>query len=92
MSAEPQQAVPEAIADITEALRVNVTSMIRSALVLCLRISDKDSGSEEEALPIPKIKGLKSGNPRTADTSILRKVVWPHKVVYTSTGRPGKYD
>ena len=26
-----------------------------------------------------------------ADTNILRKVVWSHKVIYTSTGRPAKY-
>ena len=60
VSAEPWQGVLEAVPDISEAVRANVTSRMRSALVLSLVISDKDSGSKEEALPIPKIKGLKS--------------------------------
>ena len=36
--------------------------------------------------------GLKSGKLKTADTSVLRKVVWPHEVVYMSTGWLAEYN
>ena len=35
---------------------------------------------------------MKSGKLRTADTSILRKVVWLLEVVYMSTGKLAEYD
>ena len=65
---------------------------MRSACVLGLVISDEDSRSEDEAIPVHKKRGLNSGMLQMVDMSVLRKVVCPHKVVYTSTGRPAKYD
>ena len=34
---------------------------------------------------------MKSGKLSTEETSILRKVVWLHKVIYTALGRPAEY-
>ena len=42
-------------------MRAKVASRMRRTLVLDLLISDKESGSEEEAIPIHKKSGLKSG-------------------------------
>ena len=50
------------------------------------------SEGKEEAIPIHRKRGLKSGKLRTAATSVLCKVVLPNKVVYMSTGKPDKYD
>ena len=60
-SVEPCQAVPEAVADISDVVRAKVTSRMRCVPVLGLAISDKDSGSEEKAVPIHKKRGMKSG-------------------------------
>ena len=60
--------------------------------VLELPTTDEDSRSEEEAAPAPKRRALKSGKVQTVDTTILRKITWSHKVVYTCTGQPVVYD
>ena len=39
----------------------------------------------------PRKRGLKFGKLRTADTSVLRKVVCPHEVVYMAAGKPAEY-
>ena len=52
--AEPRQAIPEAVVDISEAARAMFARRMRIAPVLGLAISDEDSGSEEEAIPINK--------------------------------------
>ena len=53
-SHEPCQAIPEAVPDISAAVRPKVTSRMRS--VLGLAISDENSGSEEEAISVHKKK------------------------------------
>ena len=63
VSAEPRQAVPEAMVEIAEAVRANVTSRMRSTPATDLIISD-----EEEAIPVHRKRGLKSAKLRTADT------------------------
>ena len=75
----------------SDTMRARVVSRMRSALVLCLAISDEDSGSEEEANPIHKKRGIKLGKLHTGDTCIITNVEWLHKVIYTSTGRYAKY-
>ena len=74
--------------DISEAVGAKVASKMRSTLVQALDISDGDSGSEEEAIPVHNKRGMKLDKLHTVITSIFRKVVWLHKVIYTSTGRP----
>ena len=78
------------MADISKVVRAKVASRMRGAPVMDLATIDKES--EEEPTPIPKRKTLKLGKIRTADSSVLHKVVWPHKVVYTATGKPAEYD
>ena len=83
----------EAIADITDKVRTKVASHMRSGPVLQLPITNEDSGSEEKATtPAPRKWVLKSGKIHTADTTVLCKITWPHKVVYTSTWQPTEYE
>ena len=54
--------------------------------------TDDDSASDEEqTTPTWKRKGLNCGKLHTADTLVLKRIIWPHKVVYTSTGQPVIY-
>ena len=64
---------------------------MHAAPILDLVTTDEESGSEEDPIPEPKRKTLKSGKHRTADSSVLHKVVWPHEVVYTAMGKPAEY-
>ena len=36
--------------------------------------------------------GLKSGKIRTTDSMVIRRVVWPHEMVYTMEGQPPVYS
>ena len=65
---------------------------MHQAPVLDLDTSGEESASEEEPNHVPKKKTLKSGKVRTDDSAVLHKVVWPHKVVYTTTEQPAAYD
>ena len=38
------------------------------------------------------MKQIKSGINQTGATTMLRKVPWPHEVVYTSAGKPASYQ
>ena len=61
------------------------------SLVLNLNITDEESVSEEKPTAKPKRKNLTSSKLRTADSSVLHKVVWPHEVVYNTIGQPALY-
>ena len=79
------------MADISEAVRVKVASSMHQAPILDLVTTDEGSYSEEDPIPDPKRKTLKFGTLRTADSSILHKVVCLHKVVYTVMGKLAEY-
>ena len=90
--AEPWHPDPEVVADISNAVQEKVASWMRGAPVLELAITDEDSRSEEGANPATKMRALKTGKLQTADTTILHKITWTHKVIYTCTGQPAEYD
>ena len=65
---------------------------MKGASVLELPTTDEDFGFEDEVTtPAQRKRGLKSGKIRTADTTVLHKIIWPYEVVYTSTG-PAEYE
>ena len=37
-------------------------------------------------------KSLKSDKVRTADSTVVKRITWPHGLVYTSVGQPAVYD
>ena len=52
-----------------------------------------DSTSEEDEQHVPRWrKQLKSDMPWTRATMVVRKVTWPHDVVYTTAGKPAAYQ
>ena len=66
---------------------------MRVAPSLDLPTTDDDAGSEKKlTTPAPRRNGLKSGKTHTADTTLLRKITWPHEVVYTSSGHPTVFE
>ena len=55
--------------------------------------TDKESGQEEPPKPTDRRekKGV-SGNLRTADNTVSRRVTWPHKVIYSPSAQPATYE
>ena len=47
---------------------------------------------ENELAPRHRRKMLKSGMDSTGATTILKKITWPHEVVYASAGKPASYQ
>ena len=80
------------MADISKAIRAEVASRMCGAPILDLVITEEESDSEEDPTPEPKRKTIKLGKLRTADSSILHKVVWLHEVVYTAMSKLTKYE
>ena len=57
----------------------------------CYLEDDSDS-EEEQVLPKKRRIAIKSGKVHTTDTTVLKQIVWPHKLVYDLSGRPAAYD
>ena len=57
----------------------------------CYSEDDSDS-DEEQVAPKKRRTAIKSGKMCTADTTVLKQIVWPHKLVYDPSGRPAAYD
>ena len=52
-------------------------------------ITEEEATSDEEECPPPRWgNNLKSGMQRTAASTVIHKVTWPHEVVYTSEDNP----
>ena len=82
---QPQQAAPTAVCDMSDAVMAKVASHMRWASVMDVITSDKDSDVGEEPTPAPR-------KIRTANSSLLYKVVWPHEVMYTAAGKLVEYE
>ena len=55
---------------------------------------DEVSSTDDEDEPAPRRRrrNIKSGMDRTGTTAVLKKITWPHEVVYTSAGKPAAYQ
>ena len=49
-------------------------------------------GQERKSLLPPGKKALKWGKIKTTDSSVIHKVMWPHGIVYTATGKPAEHN
>ena len=73
---------------------------VRRKLARCLRqaplladISTDDSGTDQEpAHRRKKGRPLKSGSVRTADFIVIKRITWPHELVYALPGEPMTYE
>ena len=55
-------------------------------------LTDEGTASEDdETCHTQRRRGLKSGKVRTTDTLIIKRVKWPHEMVFTSQGQPPVY-
>ena len=89
----PRHADHDTVPDIADEVLARVTSCLRVTSALDLPTMDDELGSEEEVTtPAPKRKGLTLSKICTADTTVLRKIIWAHEVVYTSAGQPAVYE
>ena len=75
------------VADISEAVREKVVHRMQQVPTLDIDSTEEKSVSEEEITPRPKKRKLKSGKLRTANTTIVHKVTWPHELVYRVSGQ-----
>ena len=76
---------------MSEAIREEIASRMHQSPILDFTAIDENSVSEEEPIPEPMWKTLKSCKFRTTETSALHKVVWRHEVVYITAGQPAIY-
>ena len=50
------------------------------------------TANEDEPAHRVRRRNIKSGMDRTGTTTILKKITWPHEVVYTSVGKSASYQ
>ena len=54
--------------------------------------AEEEEEEEEERMPKPRKGPTTSGNLRSADTSAINRVIWPHEYVFTPEGQPAAYE
>ena len=79
--------------DVAEEVHCHVSKRRRQLLTYSRAMIAGDSTSEEDEQHVPRWrKQLKSDMPWTRATMVVRKVTWPHDVVYTTAGKPAAYQ
>ena len=70
-------------------VQMQVEHWVRSSHPSFLAITDDEmDGEEEEQLPVTRRSNITSGKLRSADTTAIKKVLWPHELVFTHEGQP----
>ena len=64
----------------------------RQAQLLVESFTDDSEMDEEPDLMKKRGKALKSGKVRTADLTVIKRIIWPHELVYTSGCEPENYE
>ena len=78
---------------IEEQVCCRVSEHLRRSLPTYLPTTDDDSGAENEVPTQPRKKDKGTlGKLRTADTTVINQVTWPHKLIYTPSGQPVIYN
>ena len=85
-------AILDGFPHMADEVRVRVDSCLRGTPTLYGFTDDKSSSEDEAALPAHQKQGLKTGKIRTTDSMVTKKVVWWHKVVYTTQGQSPVYS
>ena len=56
-------------------------------------LADEEETGEEERQPDPRRRPrITFGKLRTADTTAVKQVIWPHELVFTPDGHPATYQ
>ena len=83
-----RQLTPTSDREVADAVRMRVTERMRQ---LCLGEDSKcDEGLTSE-VTTHRRRPLKSSMDRMGATMVIKNITWPHKVVYSSTGKPTAY-
>ena len=70
-----------------------VEHRVNMAHVPALAMTDDEMDGEEEVMPQASRGATRtSGKIRSANTSTVHKVIWPHEYVYTLEGQPSAYE
>ena len=64
----------------------------RRTPLLVKTCTDESEMDEEPAPRRKKAQALKSGKVRTVDSTVIKRIMWPHELVYTSRGEPVTYE
>ena len=68
-----------------------LVSHLRQTPLLTESLSDESGADEEPDRCRKRCKMLKSAKVRTADSTVVKRVAWPHELMYTSGGEPAVY-
>ena len=85
---------PSAVLDpsIKEQVQIQVAQRMRASYASFLgNTFDESDGEEEEQLQVTRRSKIPSGTLRSADTTVVKQVLWPHELVFTHQGRPAVY-
>ena len=85
---------PDPDQEVAEEVCKRVAKRMMELPVLPSTPGGEDLSTDDEDKPAPRCrrKMLKSSMDRTGATIILRKITWPHEVVYTSADKPASYQ
>ena len=63
------------------------------APILTISTSEDESDSDADTREPPrKRRPLQSGQVHSADAMVVKKLTWPHELVYTAVGQPAVYE
>ena len=72
---------------IPETVRRKLARHLRRTPLLVVETCTDESETDGEPAPRrKKAKALKSGKIRTADLTVIKRIMWSHELVYTSRG------
>ena len=74
-----------------EQVQIQVEQQIRSSHRHLAVTDDEINGEEEEQLPTTRRAQVTSGELRSADTTAIKKVLWPHELILMPKGQPAAY-
>ena len=78
--------------DLSEGLQAAVARRFHHQPIITLSTIDEESDSDAVEPPRLRWKPLKSGKLCMAESMMLKKVTWPHELVYTAMGQPAMYE
>ena len=87
----PQLPHPTQELDLPKAMRKRVAKRLQPWLIIRAMTTDKDSSMEEEQ-PVPQCRHpSKRRMGHTAGSTVVKRIMRPHEVVYTVAGKPASY-
>ena len=77
---------------IPETVRRKLIRHLRQAPLLTECLSEVSQTDEEPGRRKKRQRALKSGKVRTADSTLMKIISWPHELMYNSGGEPVTYE